>query len=252
MNAQESSAPMGAPRLTIVIPVYNEGENITTTLIGLRDRVRSRPIDVVVVYDFDEDSTVPVAQRLQPQIPGLRLHKNDIGPGVLNAVRSGFNAARAPHVLVTMADLSDDAGDVDRMLDMATAGADVVAGSRYMRGGVQAGGPLVKRTLSRVAGLTLHHVGGIPTHDATNNFKIYSRRLLDEVTIESKAGFELAIELTVKAHLMGLRIAEVPTTWRDRSAGESRFRTWAWIPHYFRWYRRGIGARLRRRPVKPH
>jgi hypothetical protein len=100
----------------------------------------------------------------------------------------------------------------------------------YMRGGHQIGGPLVKRTLSRAAGLSLHIVGGIPTHDPTNNFKMYSRRLLDNVEIESHAGFELAIELTVKAHLLGLPILEIPTTWRDRSAGDSRFRLWAWLP----------------------
>ena len=238
--------PAGEPDLSIVVPVYNEGENITSTLTSLRDRVHGH-LEILLVYDFDEDSTVPVARRLQPEIPGLRLHRNDIGRGVLNAVKSGLGAATAPYVLVTMADMSDDPRDVDGMLALARDGADVVAGSRYMRGGGQVGGPFVKRTLSRAAGLSLRYVGGIPTHDATNNFKIYSRRLLDRVTIESDAGFELAIELTVKAHLMGLRVAEVPTTWRDRTAGESRFRTWAWLPHYLRWYRRGIGARLRHR-----
>jgi len=89
-------------------------------------------------------------------------------------------------------------------------------------------------------------VDGIPTHDPTNNFRLYSRRLLESVEVESEAGFELAIELTVKAHLAGMRVAEVPTTWRDRTAGESRFRLWHWLPHYLRWYRRGISGRLRR------
>ncbi|MGH7863221.1 MAG: glycosyltransferase family 2 protein, partial [Candidatus Dormibacteraceae bacterium] len=65
--------------------------------------------------------------------------------------------------------------------------------------------------------------------------------------IESEAGFELALELTVKAHLGGMTIVEVPTTWRDRTAGESRFQTRKWLPHYLRWYRIGILHRLRRR-----
>jgi dolichol-phosphate mannosyltransferase len=137
------------------------------------------------------------------------------------------------------------------MVALGRSGADVVAASRYVRGGHQVGGPIVKRTLSRAAGLLLHWVGGLPVHDATSNFRLYSRRLLEGVTIESTAGFEIALELTVKAHLLGMRLAEVPTTWRDRAAGESRFRLWAWLPQYLRWFRRGAVARLAPRPRSP-
>ena len=77
----------------------------------------------------------------------------------------------------------------------------------------------------------------MPTHDATSNFKLYSRRFLDAVRIESTAGFELALELTVKATLQRRRIAEIPTTWRDRTAGQSNFKLRQWLPHYLHWYR---------------
>ncbi len=105
--------------------------------------------------------------------------------------------------------------------------------------------------MSRVAGLTLHWFAGVPTHDPTNNFKLYSRRFLDAVTIESTAGFELALELTVKATIAGRRVAEVPTTWRDRTAGESNFKLRKWLPNYLHWYRVAFVARLtsRRRAV---
>jgi dolichol-phosphate mannosyltransferase len=202
---------------------------------------------VLVVYDFEGDTTIPVVERLQAEMPWVHLHRNDLGRGALNAVKAGFAAARAPYVLVTMADLSDDPADIEPMLAVASkVDADVVAASRYMAGGRQVGGPFVKRTLSRIAGLSLHYVAGVPTHDPTNNFKLYSRRLLDQVDIESEAGFELALELTVKAHLKRMRIAEVPTTWRDRSSGESRFHMRKWIPHYLRWYRMGMLGRLKR------
>jgi hypothetical protein len=143
-----------------------------------------------------------------------------------------------------MGDGSDDAGDIDSMYELARGGADVVAGSRYMRGGRQLGGPWLKRTMSRTAGLSLHWLAGIPVHDATSNFRMYSKRLLQKVTIESTGGFELGIELTVKAHLLGMRVAEVPTTWRDRTAGQSRFQLWQWLPRYMRWYWRGIAGRF--------
>jgi dolichol-phosphate mannosyltransferase len=235
------------PALSVVVPVYNEGENVVPTLRGVVEKTRIRPLEVLVVHDFDEDTTVAVVKRLQNEIPELHLHRNRIGRGVLNAIKSGLAAARAPYVLVTMGDGSDDPGDIDAMYELALGGADVVAGSRYMRGGSQLGGPLLKRTMSRTAGLSLHWLAGIPVHDATSNYRLYSRRLLDRVTIESDGGFELGIELTVKAFLLGMRVAEVPTTWRDRTAGQSRFQLWQWLPRYLRWYRRGITGRFTKR-----
>ena len=216
------------------------------TLRGLLDRTTTRPLEVLVVHDFDEDTTVPVVKRLQAELPQVRLHRNTLGRGVINAMRSGLRAARAPYVLITMGDGSDDPGDVDAMYALARGGADVVAGSRYMEGGRQVGGPLLKRSMSRAAGLSLHWLGGLPIHDATSNFRLYSKRLLNQVTIESVGGFELGLELTVKAYRLGMGIAEVPTTWRDRTAGESRFRLWQWLPRYLHWYWRGIGGRFTR------
>ncbi len=230
----------------MVVPVYNEGENVVPTLRGLVDKTITRPLEILVVHDFDEDTTVPVVRRLQSELPQVRLHRNTLGRGVINAMKSGLRAARAPHVLITMGDGSDDPADVDAMYALARDGADVVAGSRYMRGGRQFGGPLLKRSMSRAAGLSLHWLGGLPIHDATSNFRLYSKRLLNQVTIESLGGFELGLELTVKAYGLGLRLAEVPTTWRDRTAGQSRFQLWQWLPRYMHWYWRGLGARFTR------
>ncbi len=240
-------SPEGAgPALTAVMPVWNEGERVVPTIRAFAAVVRT-PFELLVVHDMPEDTTVPVVERLAAEIPGLRAHLNTLGPGVLNAMKAGMAAARAPYVLVTMADGSDDYRHVDQMVALADEGADVVAASRYMRGGRQVGGPRLKRLLSRGAGLSLHLLAGVPVHDATNNFKLYSRRFLDATTIESDAGFELAIELSVKATLQGRRLAEVPTTWRDRTGGESRFRLRTWLPHYLRWYLAAFRGRFRRR-----
>ena len=224
-----------APELSIVIPVYNEPDNIGPTLRRISEQV-STPHEILVVYDFDADTTVPVVRELQPSLPSVRLHRNDLGRGVLNAMKAGIAGSDAPLILITMADGSDEMDRVDEMVRLADAGAVVVAGSRYMKGGRQIGGQMLKRLLSRAAGLSLHWLARVPIHDATNNFKLYRRDFLDSVTIESTGGFELAIELTAKATLAGHRLAEVPTTWRDRTAGESRFNFRAWLPRYLRWY----------------
>jgi glycosyltransferase involved in cell wall biosynthesis len=233
------------PELAIVLPVYNEGEAVEPVLRGLSTGVQT-PHELVVVYDFDEDTTVPVVRRLGGEIPNLRGLRNDLGRGVLNAMKAGIAGTSAPYVLISMADGSDEPGIVDRMVELARDGADVVAASRYMRGGRQIGGPPLKRLLSRLAGLTLHWFAGVPTHDATNNFKLYRRSFLEATPIESTAGFELALELTVKAALADRRVVEVPTTWRDRTAGQSNFKLRKWLPHYLHWYRMAFIGRFTR------
>ena len=235
--------PADAPELSIIMPVYNEGEAVDPVLRALDAAVHTSH-EVLVVWDFDADTTRPVVERLAGEIPGLRGVRNNLGRGVLNAMKAGIADARGDYILVSMADGSDEPHLVDRMVVLARDGADVVAASRYMRGGRQVGGPPLKRLLSRTAGLTLHWLGGVATHDATNNFKLYSRRFLYATTIESQGGFELAIELTVKATLAGRRVAELPTTWRDRTAGTSHFRLRAWLPRYLRWYLAALRGRL--------
>ena len=100
------------------------------------------------------------------------------------------------------------------MLELYRQGNRIVCPSRYVRGGRQLGGPWLKRTLSRLAGLSLHWLVALPTHDATNNFRLYDAELVQQLTIESTGGFEVALELTAKAFPRGVKIAEVPTTWK--------------------------------------
>lgn len=224
--------------LTLVCPVYNEAANIRGVLEAVEANIAA-PKRMVIVYDREEDTTLPVVREVADRFSyPIELVRNAAPQGgALNAILTGFRATDSPAVLVTMADLSDRLSDVDTMYDLiVNHGYDLVSASRYMRGGTQRGGPWLKSRLSRLAGISLRRLTGLPTHDPTNNFKMYSRRLLSNVTVESTAGFELALELAVKAHKQGYRIAEVPTVWTDRAAGRSRFKLMKWIPHYLRWY----------------
>ena len=235
----------GLPQVSVVLPVYNEGEAVAPVIRGLL-RCIHLPCEILVVYDFDADTTVPVARALAAEFPAVKPLRNELGRGVLNAMKAGIAAARAPYILVTMADGSDEPELVDRMVELARDGADVVAASRYVSGGRQIGGPVLKRLMSRTAGLSLHWLAGVTIHDPTNNFKLYSRRFLDSVTIESTAGFELALELSVKATRAHRRLAEVPTTWRDRTSGKSNFNLRKWLPHYLHWYLAAMRGRFSR------
>jgi dolichol-phosphate mannosyltransferase len=218
-----------------IVPVFNEGKNIASMLAELY-RCVACPKRVLVVYDRDDDDTLPVVRSLLGQYEDLTLLRSSRGTGVLNAIRTGIDAATGDIVIVTMADLSDDPVIVNEMVRRIRAGeADVVCASRYMRGGKQIGGGALKKTLSRFAGLSLYFAG-FPVHDATNAFRAYRRDVLKSFEIESRGGFEYSLEVTAKAYAAGFRVVEVPTHWRDRSAGQSRFRLLRWLPKYLRWY----------------
>jgi glycosyltransferase involved in cell wall biosynthesis len=221
--------------LALIVPVYNEAESFPA-LLGQIERHIPQPFVLHVVYDFDLDSTVPVVRALAQDRPWLRLLKNRHGRGVVAAIKTGFQQVGTGPALVIMADLSDDLAIVPQLMALYRGGNRIVCPSRYVRGGRQLGGPLLKRLLSRAAGISLRLLAGFPTHDATNNFRLYDAALVNELGIESSGGFELALELTAKAFHRGIKIAEVPTTWRDRTAGESRFKLMKWLPKYLYWY----------------
>jgi glycosyltransferase involved in cell wall biosynthesis len=234
--------------LTIVIPVYNEGKNFPRLWDEVTTQIKS-PFHALVVYDMDDDDTVPIVkQYIERGESRITLLKNNVRRGVLGAIRTGFNQVESGPCLVIMADLSDDLAQVDKMVALHRKGYKVVAGSRYMPGGCVIAQPTFKQLLSRMAGMSLRFVRGVPTHDATNAFKLYDARLLRQIEIESQAGFELSLEITVKAFLLGYDIAEVPSSWRDRIEGESKFRLWAWLPSYIKWYLYAFRPRKKRTP----
>jgi hypothetical protein len=240
IRARKPAAPSGGGEhrlVSVVIPVYNEGENIQVCVRRLSDALADTPHELLVCYDFDEDSTLPALAAMPDRPAGVRLVRNSLGKGVANALIAGFAAARGDVVVTSMADLSDPPSVIPLMAaKIRDEDADVVSGSRYMPGGTQRGGPRLKTLMSRTAGLSLHYVGRLPTHDATTNFRAYSRRFLQEVPVESGRGFEVGLELTTKAHLLGYRIDEVPSSWDDRTAGTSKFDLVGWLPAYLHWY----------------
>jgi dolichol-phosphate mannosyltransferase len=231
-------------KLSVICPVYNEGANIARLVERLAREI-TIPMELIVVYDRDDDDTPPTLAVLKPPFP-VRIVKNHYGNGALNAIKSGFREAKCEATLVVMADLSDDLCVVSRMYELVHEGYDVVCASRYTRGGKQVGGPFLKGLLSRTAGLTLHWFAGVPTRDVTNSFKMYRTAYLRDLHFESTGGFEIGMEAVVKAYVAGGRIAEVPSTWNDRVAGQSRFRLWRWLPKYLRWYFYAFRGRFRR------
>lgn len=231
--------------IQIVVPIYNEGENV----VRLHEQLQAVGVPfqrLRFVYDHDADTSLPFVAKLAAEDPRVQASKNEYGPGVIRALRWGFDHVESGPAIVLMGDLSDELSIVPEMLRLWRDGATLVCPSRYMPGGRQHGGGLVKSTLSRLAGTSLGWFG-FPTSDPTNSFKLYDGDWLRRQRIESEGGFEVALELCYKAYVQGEAIRQLPTKWFDRRNGESRFHLRAWLPRYLRWWLRAVSAVLGRR-----
>lgn len=222
------------PAVEILIPVYNEGKNILPTLEVLRALLEYRA-RVLICYDHDEDDTLTALAGYHASPLEIRMVRNR-GHGVLGAVITGFAASTAPCVIVMPADDDYNALRLNEMIRMYHKGHDIVAASRFMPGGGGLiGCPLLKATLARGAAWFMRHVARLPTHDASNGFRLFSRRVIEQIPIESQRGFAYSIELLVKAHRLGWPVVEVPVDWFQRKSGQSRFQIFRWLPQYLRW-----------------
>ena len=231
------------PKASIVVPAYNEGEQIVRALDDLFSAVGT-PCEVLVVYDTPDDTTAPFATEYAARDPRVRPTLNTYGRGPAKAIRFGMDNARADVIVVTMADGSDEQSKIDEMIRLVDQGASIAVASRYMRGGRQIGGPALKKLMSRTAGVSLYWLARTGTHDPTNSFKAYSKRFIDAAGIESEAGFEIGLELVAKARRMRARVVEIPATWRDRTVGKSNFKLMRWLKQYLRWYAYAFGPRI--------
>jgi dolichol-phosphate mannosyltransferase len=239
--------------LDIIIPVFNEGANIHRVLDSFQHIRRTR-FQVLICYDHDEDDTLTALAAYRATFP-IKLVKNR-GKRALGAIVTGFQDSTAPAVLVFPGDDDYNAPRLDSMMDAFRGGADIVTASRFIPGGCMVGCPWLKAALVRLSAFALRHMARVPSHDASNGFRLFSRRVLDTIPIESKSGFAYSIELLVKCHRLGWRVAEVPVHWYERKQGQSRFQVVRWLPVYLHWFGYAFKTTYLRRgpetvPVRP-
>lgn len=223
--------------VSIVVPVKNEEENIVTFLNQIHKEV-AQPFEIIVVYDELHDQTPDLILNyfdLDKQL--IKLIRNDSRPGFYGAIRKGVEKAFYHHVVVTMADGSDRAADINRMRQKQKKdAADIVCASRFSSfHGRQFVFPL-KQNLAKKASRLLQNLTGIPTLDVTNNFKLYRKSLFAEIPLSKNGSFEWSMEFTAKAFLRNYRISEIETEWSDRQHGKSNFNLVKLLPKYAYWF----------------
>ncbi len=222
------------PKIDVVIPVYREGKSIVPTLDALKLSVK-HPIRVLICYDADDDPTLGYLEVARSGGMDVVSVKNR-AVGVHAAITTGFHSSKADAVIMFPADDLANGDILDAIIHEFANGADIVVPSRFMKGGCMVGCPWLKAVLVRFAASTLHYVARVPVHDPTNGFRLFSRRVIDTIALESTDGFTYSLEYLVKAHRMGWKITEVPAKWFERKAGKSRFQVFGWARAYLRWY----------------
>ena len=235
-----------APVLTVLLPVRNEEMNLRVMLRVIKT-VLEYPHEVLVIHDTPDDRSLPIVREAQPAYPGLRAVHNQLGRGVINAIRAGVADAQAPVVTILCADDTGPVLVVDDMLTLMRQGCDFVSCTRYAHGGRRLGGSLVGKLFSRTANWLFHHVIRSPFSDATTGCKMFRKDLFDRFALESRPiGWAFAFEMAIKAQYLKLRLGEVPLVSIDRLfGGQSTFRVGPWVVEYSRWFLWGLRQTLR-------
>jgi dolichol-phosphate mannosyltransferase len=210
------------PAAVVCLPTYNERENLEAMLRALEDK----GVRVLVVDDNSPDGTGELADRLAGELDYVdvlhRERKEGLGPAYLAGFRRAL-ADGAALVLEMDCDFSHDPNDVPRLI-AATAGADLVLGSRYVEGGGVRNWGLLRRFVSAGGSWYARVLLGAKVRDLTGGFKCYRREVLERIdldAIEAK-GYAFQIETTYRALCAGFRVVEIPITFVDREAGGSK------------------------------
>jgi dolichol-phosphate mannosyltransferase len=213
------------PRATVCLPTYNERENLGPMVTALLDRLG--PDDrILVIDDGSPDGTGELADRLAAKHPRVAVLHRPVKDGLGPAYLAGFRRALADGselVLEMDCDFSHDPDDVPRLI-AATAEADLVLGSRYVRGGqIENWGPL-RRFVSRAGSLYAQTLLWAAVRDLTGGFKCYRRTVLETIDLDavSARGYAFQIETTYRAVRAGFCVLEVPITFVDRRVGTSK------------------------------
>ena len=219
----------------IIIPVYNEGINIVK-LIKYLTSLSKNLSKIYICYDFDDDSSVIAIKNSGYAVNQNIILLKNFHTGPCEAIKTGFYFSKSKAVIMYPADDFQNGLLLDRMYEYFLEGYDVICPSRFMKGGLMKNCPLLKSFLVRVVSFTLFYFARIKTKDPTNGFRMFSKKLLNSVSIKSTEGFAYSIELLVKAKKLNLKIIEIPSVWIEREDRKSSFKILKWSRSYIKWY----------------
>ena len=220
-------------KLDIIMPVYNEDENIIK-LLKLLDSTIICNFRILICYDNETDKTLKHLKNLNIIKNEIKLIKNP-KQGPNSAIIEGIKSSNSKIILVYMADDFENIKLINVMVDLIEKGNDLVIPSRFITGGKMLGAVKSKEMVTRIGSNLIYYLAGIPYKDCTNAFKMFSASITNIIKFESTMGFTFALELVVKSYFLKLKIIEVPSTWIEVKNRKSNFKMIKWIPYYIYW-----------------
>jgi dolichol-phosphate mannosyltransferase len=213
-------------KLSIVIPAYNEANNLPETLDGVIAALRAAGIDfeIVIVNDNSSDETRRLVLDYAERHPEIVLVDNEPPRGFGRAVRKGLRHFHGDVVALVMADHSDDPEDIVRCYRKLLEGYDAVFGSRFRSGSRVLHYPTYKLVVNRIVNKMLQLLFLAPFNDLTNAFKMYHRSVIDGIGPLQACHFNVTIELSLSTVIRKYRVAEIPVNWYGRTAGVSNLK----------------------------
>ena len=227
-------------KVEIIIPVFNEIKNILILFKLFEKNIRS-DFTILICFDNYNDNVYTNRSLLKKFNLKYKFIKND-KKGPCEAIKKGFKASKSDCIIVYPADDFLNTKLIDIMIRKFQAGNHIVAPSRFMKGGSMKNCPLIKSIFVRFCSLTLYFFSSIPIQDASNGFRLFSKKLLNKIKIESKLGFAYSLEILAKCERLNLKITQIPAKWEERKHGKSRFATFNWLRQYLRWYLYGLAT----------
>ena len=220
-------------KLDIIIPVYNEDENIVKLLKLLESNVAC-DFRILICYDSESDTTLKYLKDSNIIKNEILLIKNP-KQGPNSAIIEGIKSSKSKIILVYMADDFENIKLINRMVDLIEEGNDLVIPSRFIIGGKMLGAVKIKEIVTKVGSHLVYYIARIPVKDSTNAFKMFSASTANKIKFNSTMGFTFALELVAKAHFLKLNIIEVPSTWIEIKNRKSNFKMLKWLPYYIYW-----------------
>ena len=220
-------------KLDIIIPVYNEDENILRLFKAIEDEVICN-FRILICYDSESDKTLQYVKSTNVINKEILLIKNP-NQGPNSAIIEGINSSKADIILIYMADDFENVKLINSMVNLIERGNELVIPSRFITGGKMLGAKKIKKMITIIGSYLIYYLARIPFRDCTNAFKMFSGSLKDKIKLDSTTGFTYALELTTKAYLSNIKIIEIPSTWIETKNRKTNFKIIKWLPYYVYW-----------------
>jgi len=233
-------------KLDIIIPVYNEDENILRLFKAIEDEVICN-FRILICYDSESDKTLKYVKSANVINKEILLIKNP-NQGPNSAIIEGINLSKADIILIYMADDFENVKLINSMVNLIERGNELVIPSRFITGGKMLGAKKIKKMITIIGSYLIYYLARIPFRDCTNAFKMFSASLKDKIKLDSTTGFTFALELTTKSYLSNFKIIEIPCIWIEVKNRKSNFKVYKWLPYYIYWLMYSMIKNLFKRP----